>query len=77
MAFGWNSCAIPRVAQKGSWDGGGASFGQKEDTGGIILGDNPVGHYFVLDDLVSRTLSNFRKSYDCVTENARRRQKIC
>ena len=56
---------------------GGDSFGQKEDTGGIILGDNPVGHYFVLDDLVSRTLSNFRKSYDCVTENARRRQKIC
>ena len=56
---------------------GGDSFGQKEDTGGIILGDNPVGHYFVLDDLVSGTLSNFRKSYDCVTENTRRRQKIC
>ena len=74
MVFRRNSCAIPRVAQKGSWEGGD-SFGQKEDTGGIILGDNPAGHYFVLDDLVSRRLSYFRKSYACVTENARRRQK--
>ena len=27
-------------------------FGKKEDTWGIILGNNPAGHCFVLKDLV-------------------------
>ena len=31
----------------------GDVFGKKEGTWGIILGDNPVEHYFVLRDLVA------------------------
>ena len=34
-----------------------AIFGKKENTGGIILGDNPAGHSFVLKDLVPTNFS--------------------
>ena len=66
FAFGWDSSLIPRISWKGSGEGGtvhtwwreqrnikgGEIFGRRGNTRGIILGDNPAGHGFVLWDLV-------------------------
>ena len=67
MTVGWDSPpSIPKVSRKGSREWGDIShlvrqqsnikeeeiFGKKRDIEGIILGDNPVGHCFILTDLV-------------------------
>ena len=47
--------------EKEIWGKGGQSThdeGMQRDTEGIILGDNPAGHCFVLWDLVPRSFLN-------------------
>ena len=36
----------------------GAVFGKRRDAGGIILGENPAGHCFVLKNLVLTSFFN-------------------
>ena len=76
LAFGQDFFPIPRVSHKGSGEGGTVHtwwvqqfcdiFGKKGDARHMLLGDNPVGHGFVLRNLILIEL--FQISHNFVTE---------
>ena len=76
LAFGQDFFPIPTVSHKGSGEGGTVHtwwvqqfcdiFGKKGDARHMLLGDNPVGHGFVLRNLILIEL--FQISHNFVTE---------